>query len=143
MKHVLVALLVCTMVAVAAPASATPINPCHRRAWVSRTMGEIEREARVSHLISCAAARWWRGGAGTALAIASRESGLVPWAVSPSGTYVGLFQHSIHYWPGRRDAYLRRSWFRTWPVPWWNARAAVIVSVRMMAAQGGACPAWC
>jgi len=86
-------------------------------------------------LIQCAADRWSvPGGADKAICIARRESGLVPTASSPSGEYVGLFQHSAAAWPDR---------FSEWTRPVWqlkenpfNGRTASIVTMRMVNATG-------
>ena len=41
------------------------------------------------------------GGADRAICIADRESGLIPTASSPTGLYLGLYQHSAAAWPDR------------------------------------------
>jgi hypothetical protein len=115
-------------------------------------MPTAEIEWRVVRLAACATARWWPGHTSDVLAVEWRESRYHPYATNPddgtacwAGTYgsCGLAQHLIRYWAGRAAAYLNPAWFKVWPVPWWNARANTIVTVRMMAAQGGVCPAWC
>lgn len=60
---------------------------------------------RVAELIRCHAGVTPGVDADTSLAVASCESGLRWWAVGPSGTYVGIFQHHRGYWPGRAEAY--------------------------------------
>jgi hypothetical protein len=90
-------------------------------------------------LIRCAANRWpVEGGANKAICIADRESGLIPTASSPTGMYVGLFQHSASDWPRR---------FEEWAKPWWrlkknpyNGRTNSIVTMRIANAEGWA--AW-
>lgn len=119
-------------------------NPCHRHTWVPRSMRyTAEARSRVLRLASCASFHFWPHHADLLVAIASRESGLDPFAANPTSSARGLYQHILSYWAGRAAAYLRRSWFKVWPVPWWNARAQTIVTVRMMRATGGACPNWC
>lgn len=143
-------ILIGTVTMQIATAGPAPNAPCLHHSWIPRTMGPVEHDARLDALIDCATARWWPGNAGTVAAIIDRESGGNPFATNPDvpGACVtygscGLGQHLIRYWPGRATAYLRAAWFRSWPARWWNARANVIVTVRMMAAQGGVCPAWC
>jgi hypothetical protein len=86
-------------------------------------------------IITCAAERWpVPGGAEKAICIADRESGLVPTAQSPTGMYLGLFQHSAEAWG---DRYLE------WTRPVWqlkpnalNGRTNAIVTMRMANATG-------
>lgn len=111
-------------------------------------MPDSESRSRFTQLVECAARLWWPGHASDVLAVAEREGSLDPYAYNPTGCggagCLGAFQHHAGYWPGRRDAMLPfHGWFRSWPVPWWNARAQVIVSVKMMHDQGSVCPAWC
>lgn len=110
-------------------------------------MPTAEKHWRLIRLVDCAVRRWWPGHTREVLAVAWRESGYSTFAVNPTGCNgsgcLGAFQQHAYYWPGRRDFYLERDWFRHWPVSWHNARAQTIVSVRQMAAQGGICPAWC
>jgi hypothetical protein len=94
----------------------------------------------ITHLmkrrIACAAERFGPvpGGATRAICIAKRESGLDPTATSPTGRYVGLFQHARKYWPSR---------YTTWTKPAWqlstratNGRSNSIVTLRMVHAAG-------
>ncbi len=76
-----------------------------------------------------------RGGAARAICIADRESGLHPTATSPTGKYLGLYQHAATYWPSR---------FKTWTDPTWslsdsalNGRSNSIVTIQMVHAAGG------
>jgi hypothetical protein len=90
-------------------------------------------------LIRCAVN--WRsvpGGFAKAHDIGHRESGykLNPKAYNPSSGACGIFQHLKRYWEGRAKKYLERSWFGVWPPPCTNARANVLVTVRM-AHNGG------
>lgn len=156
-KHLVHAVLVCTVAGVVGSplaANAAPQHrpPCIRRSWIPQTgMPTAEKQWRVVRLVDCATRKWWPGHARDVLDVLWRESRYDPFATNPrdgvacwAETYgsCGLGQHLIRYWPGRLF-YLEPEWFRTWPAKWWNARANVIVTVRMMAAQGGACPAWC
>lgn len=132
-----------------------PEGPCIERSWIPRTgMPTAEKEWRFIRLVNCAVDRWWpgEGHARTALAIADRESCLsCTFAINYRGCYAdhryygcyGAFQQHGKYLAGRWAAYLRPDWFRHWPVSWHNARAQVIVSIRMFAANGGPCPDWC
>ena len=74
------------------------------------------------------------GDADRAICIANRESGLIPSASSPTGMYLGLYQHSSAAWP---DRYLR------WTDPAWelssdalSGRTNAIVTIRMVHAAG-------
>ncbi len=84
----------------------------------------------IKQLIRCAA-HYWKvpGGADTALAIADRESHFHPTAYNPSGC-AGIFQQMLRYWPGRASAYGFAGWSA------FNARANIIVSMRMVARGG-------
>lgn len=90
----------------------------------------------VRKTIECAVQRY-----GVALApvleIAQRESGLRAEALNPYSGACGVFQQIPSYWPGRRSHHNRVSIDR-WDVApdCTNARANVLVSVRMMS-QGG------
>jgi hypothetical protein len=86
-------------------------------------------------LITCAADRWpVPGGADKAICIARRESGLVPTASSPTGEYVGLFQHSAAAWPDRYAEWTRPVWqLKENP---FNGRTASVVTMRMVNADG-------
>ncbi|HWO70052.1 MAG TPA: hypothetical protein VNP94_04780 [Actinomycetota bacterium] len=114
--------------AAAAPARAhhraprLPLRVCDHEWW--------EGTWHVKQLIKCAAHRWdVPGGARKALAVAACESGFRPDAYNPAG-YAGVFQQAVRYWPTRATHYgfPGRSPF--------NARANVIVSIRMAAAVG-------
>jgi hypothetical protein len=88
-----------------------------------------------ARIIACAAERWpVPGGPDTAICIADRESGLIPTAQSPTGMYLGLFQHSAVAWG---DRYLE------WTRPIWrlkpnalNGRTNAVVTMRMANAYG-------
>lgn len=74
------------------------------------------------------------GDAGRAICIADRESGLIPTASSPTGMYLGLYQHAAKAWP---DRYTR------WTDPSWelsdsalSGRTNAIVTIRMVHAAG-------
>ena len=136
-------------------AQATGEGPCSERRFnVTRTMSTDVRIAHVKALIRCAFT--WAGipeEIDTAYYVASRESGMQPWATNPVASTVcrpysanpygscGLFQHLARYWPGRVSAYLHERWFpHTWPhVPVLQARANVMVTA-IMVKQGGWSP---
>jgi len=74
------------------------------------------------------------GGAHRGICIAARESGLIPTASSPTGLYVGLFQHAAAMWPDR---------YAKWTDPGWqlsdsafSGRTQAIVTIRMVHAAG-------
>ena len=103
-----------------------------------RESGEAIQDFSI-RLIQCAADRWpVEGGAAKAICIAQRESGLIPTASSPTGLYVGLFQHSAADWPIR---------YAEWTKPVWqlkenpyNGRTNAIVTMRIANSEGWA--AW-
>ena len=103
-----------------------------------RTSGEAIQDFSI-RLITCAASKWpVEGGAEKAICIADRESGLIPTASSPTGLYVGLFQHSAADWPRRYEEWTRPSWqLKKNP---YNGRTAAIVTIRIANAEGWA--AW-
>jgi hypothetical protein len=89
----------------------------------------------MAKTIRCAARRWpVPGGPDKAIDVASCESGLNPKAVSASGTYQGVFQQSVTYWPGRFQAYRVRRFELKHPVL--NGRSNVVVSGRMAHRSG-------
>jgi Transglycosylase SLT domain len=90
--------------------------------------------AYVEKLIRCAAIHWHvPGGPQEALFIAWRESHYQPWAYNPSGAE-GIYQHMRQYWPSRAASY----GFADWSA--FNARANVIVTMRMVHALGNWAP---
>jgi hypothetical protein len=99
-----------------------------------RSVGEAIQDFSI-RIITCAADKWpVDGGADKAICIARRESGLIPTASSPTGMYVGLFQHSAADWPRRYEQWTRPSWqLKENP---YNGRTNAIVTVRMVNAQG-------
>lgn len=121
------ALLAVGIVLAAAPAaSAGHANgPCdfHREDGV--TVRQHSRDQ-----IRCAVRRWSvPGGSATALCIARRESGLLPWAESPDGLNKGLFQQHVDYWDGNYDTYTRRTWELSRRIL--SGRTNTVVSIRM------------
>ncbi len=123
---------------VAAPALASPLHRGGSRISGPCALFRLEGEAIQDfskRLIECAADRWpVEGGAEKAICIAERESGLIPTASSPSGMYVGLFQHSAADWPRRYDEWTRPYW-RLKENPY-NGRTNAIVTMRMANAEG-------
>ena len=132
------AIAVCVLAAspsLASPAGArgTPervAGPCA----LTRDDGESIQDFSI-RLITCAADRWpVPGGADQAVCVARRESGLVPTASSPTGEYVGLFQHSAAAWPDRYTEWTRPVWqLKENP---FNGRTASVVTMRMVNADG-------
>ena len=124
---------------IAGPATAHPlgvrsslpgVGPCA----LTKLPGEAIQDF-SSQLIRCAATRWpVPGGADEAICIAQRESGLIPTASSPTGEYVGLFQHLAAAWPDRYAEWTRPGWqLRPSPL---NGRTNAIVTMRMVNAEG-------
>lgn len=115
-------LLAPTQMAAAQEAQIVPLRICDLD-WREGTW-------HVKQLIRCAARRWNSPGTPRqAIRVARCESNLNPHAYS-SGGYAGLFQQPSQYWPGRAGRWGQegRSVF--------NARANVIVSIRMAHAYG-------
>jgi len=113
-------------------------GPCAvhwRRAWVEE--GDVRP---IRRLIRCAARRWpVPGGPEAALEVARCESGFRPdaYADGDAGAYAGVYQHRLAYWPARARSLLRPAWFGGRAVPSaYNARANVVVAVRMAHASG-------
>jgi hypothetical protein len=123
---------------VAPPATASPVHRAEPRVpgpcALVRENGEAVQDFSI-RLITCAADKWpVEGGAEKAICIAERESGLIPTASSPTGMYVGLFQHSAADWPRRFDEWTRPGW-RLKENPY-NGRTNAIVTIRMANAEG-------
>jgi hypothetical protein len=127
-----------TPLALAGQAAASPLGrggvrvsgPCA----LARIDGETIQDFSI-RIITCAANRWpVEGGAEKAICIARRESGLVPTASSPTGLYVGLFQHSAADWPRRYDEWTRPVWqLKENP---YNGRTNAVVTMRIANAEG-------
>lgn len=126
----------------AAPAVARPLHAAAPRVpgpcALVREDGEAIQDFSI-RLIRCAADRWpVPGDAEKAICIAQRESGLIPTASSPTGMYVGLFQHSAAEWPDRYAEWTRPVWqLKESPL---NGRTNAIVTMRIANAEGWA--AW-
>jgi hypothetical protein len=126
----------------AAPAVASPLEASAARVpgpcALVRAYGEAIQDFSI-RLITCAADKWpVEGGAEKAICIADRESGLIPTASSPTGKYVGLFQHSAADWPRRYGEWTRPAWqLKENP---YNGRTAAIVTIRIANTEGWA--AW-
>jgi hypothetical protein len=106
-------------------------EPWHRK--IRPAMGVERVTRRVDALIRCAVDEWSvPGGASYAIAIADRESSRWPWAVNEASGCLGTYQHIGSAWAGRAREYLEHAWFPwAWPVGALNARANVLVSIRM------------
>jgi hypothetical protein len=128
----------------AGPAGASPANAGAGESRVAgpcalvREAGEAIQDFSI-RLIQCAVDRWpVPGDAEKAICVAQRESGLIPTATSPTGEYVGLFQHSAADWPNRYAEWTRPSWqLKENP---YNGRTNAIVTMRIVNAEGWA--AW-
>ncbi|MGZ6546206.1 MAG: hypothetical protein ACXVEI_12925 [Actinomycetota bacterium] len=125
-------LLAATPASAALPRTTTP--PAPGPCALVRSVGEAIQDFSI-RIITCAADKWpVEGGADKAICIARRESGLIPTASSPTGMYVGLFQHSAADWPNRYEQWTRPSWqLKENP---YNGRTNAIVTIRMANAQG-------
>ncbi len=100
-------------------------GPCN----FHRGEGETVR-AHSRNQIRCAVERWdVAGGVATALCIARRESGLIPWASSADGKNRGLFQQHVRYWDGNYETYTRPGWELRRAII--SGRTNAIVSIRM------------
>jgi hypothetical protein len=122
----------------AGPAGATRIGAVDPRVAgpcaLAREDGEAIQDFSI-RLITCAADRWpVPGDAEKAICIAQRESGLNPATMSPTGLYVGLFQHSAAEWPNRYAEWTRPVWqLKENPL---NGRTNAIVTMRIVNAEG-------
>jgi hypothetical protein len=117
-----------------APYKASPVAHPHRHRRRICPIDWHRGPAFVASLIRCAARHWHvPGGPTKALSIAWRESHFVATAYNPSGAE-GIYQHMRQYWPMRARVFgfPNRSAF--------NARANVIVTMRMVRAIGGWAP---
>jgi hypothetical protein len=125
-------LLAATPASAAIPRTTTP--PASGPCALVRSAGEAIQDFSI-RIITCAADKWpVDGGADKAICIARRESGLIPTASSPTGMYVGLFQHSAADWPNRYAQWTRPTWqLKENP---YNGRTNAIVTMRMVNAQG-------
>ena len=86
-------------------------------------------------MIGCAFYQGWvRVVPRTALCIAKRESGLLPWAESSNGINKGLYQQHIDYWGNNFETYTRTGWALKKQIL--NGRTNAIVSIRMAHAGG-------
>lgn len=131
-RHAVAALLIAAILTVVpAPISRAAIPG--GRLQVSGKICNIDWQKgtwQVKQLIRCAADYWnVPGGVDTALAIADRESRFRPRAYNPSGA-AGIYQHMLHYWPGRARSYGFPGWSA------YNARANIIVTMRMVKQAG-------
>ncbi len=123
--------------AFASPAGARPPTTSPRVAGpcaLTRNDGEAIEDFSI-RIIQCAADRWpVPGGSDKATCIAQRESGLIPWASSATGEYLGLFQHSAAAWPDRYGEWTRPVWELKKSAL--NGRTNAIVTMRMVNAEG-------
>lgn len=129
----------CLVVVALATVTTTAIAHTHReKSCRYRTLdgNEAWSQHEVRLTIACGARRYGVPF-DTVLAIAQRESGLRATAVNSSSGACGVYQHIPTWWPGR-NAHHNRVSIPRWDVApsCFNARANVLVSLRMMA-QGG------
>ncbi len=141
MRRVLILALSLTMLLPVAPARASGAGPCSDDRYDTRpAMGHEMLERRTRALIACAVRRWpVAGGLAKALEVARCESGFRPRAYSQGNA--GVYQQRIVYWASRARALLKPRWFpRHWPERrehgWFNARANVVLSIRMAHRSG-------
>lgn len=99
----------------------------------------------VRETIVCAEKLWpVPGGVDVPLYIADRESGFSAGAVSPSGTYVGVFQIGSYHMPAWPDGLMGAPWFHRWfpnlswddPGALLNGRFNVFLAIRFANAYG-------
>jgi type II secretory pathway pseudopilin PulG len=115
---------------------ASPVSASWRRQEIryqsSQRASWTQRE--VTRTIRAAVARWHvPGGARKALAVARCESGLNE-DIHNGICCGGVFQQHTSYWPGRQNHYDSRRWRLA--ESWRNARANIIVSIRMVHSGG-------
>ena len=92
------------------------------------------REERLT--AQCAVEKWSvPGGLSEFLSIGQCESGWNRWA-SNAGRYLGLFQHAASAYVSRIRAYTPPSWDRALSERWPNSRGQIVMSARMMHANG-------
>lgn len=99
----------------------------------------------IRRLVTCVFDQYAPGQAGTAISIASRESGLYPWAQNTSSLCSGLFQHILSAWPSRAASYLPH-WAWAPHTPWpdshnetrlvFDPRANAIAAAKMVGPYG-------
>lgn len=117
-------------VVIATRASALP-GQCRFQHLDKPTWTQHEEDATAR----CVVNRWpVPGGLAKLKAVGECESGFNRLAVSPSGSYVGLFQHSLSSWPYRVRTYAPWGW--TLRGRWQNSRTQLVVTVRMVRALG-------
>ncbi len=129
------------LVAVSVALSLGPVAPAqahHRTGPCNshRANGETIQRF-MKHQIRCAVATFGPvpGGSARATCIAKRESGLIPTAQSPTGEYLGLFQHSAASWPKRFTTWTRSTWELSDSAL--SGRSNAIVTIRMVQASSG------
>jgi hypothetical protein len=131
--------LACLMVAavlLAPGGQAIAVNEQHRKECQFNGLDAGEWTQREEYRTArCVQNRWHvPGGLTQLLQVGRCESGFYRFAYNPGGPYVGIFQHDLHAWPRRVDKYqpdwweLRRGWA--------NPRSQLVVTVRMVRAEG-------
>lgn len=117
--------------ALASPGDDRSVTPRVPGPCALTRLGDEAIEDFSIRMITCATDRWpVPGGAEKAICIAERESGLIPWASSPTGQYVGLFQQSAEDWSVRYDEWTKPLWeLKRNPL---NGRTNAIVTIRMV-----------
>lgn len=139
MNRLIVTVLVAGLSLIATPAHAYENHYTHHQ----RESCRFERNDRwndteVRDVIRCVS-RHFGVSTSTALRVANCESHYKAYAVSASGTYVGVFQHSRSEWPSRQNWADRHN---RWNIKEsaFDARANTIVAMRMV--RGGGWGAW-
>lgn len=131
MKWALTVLLAAFLITPHAEASDWRSRECRYQSLQHATW--TPREERLT--LRCAVAKWSvPGGVSKAQAVGDCESGWWRLAVSPSGSYRGLFQHAITYWHGRVHQYRPAGWQLA--PSWANSRTQIVVTARMAHARG-------
>ena len=125
--------LVAVLGSVVAPASPhhDAIQQC-RFDWLDHQTWTNREEHRTA---SCVLDRWAvPGGLAKFDSVIDCESGWSRFAYNTAGPYVGLAQHDLESWPYRVTTY-EPPWWHLKPL-WSNPRTAIVVTARMVIAQG-------
>lgn len=83
----------------------------------------------------CVTTKWHvPGGLRELIRVGNCESSFYRFAYNSAGPYVGIFQHHLGSWPRRVEKY-EPAWWELKP-GWTNSRTQIVVTVRMVRAEG-------